>query len=185
MAKSYILLANGFETIEALTPVDIFHRLGLDVVQVAVGDSLQVQSSHLVRVTADCRLADIDPIADEASLIYLPGGYPGYVNLCQDPRVVDLARRQYESGRLLAAICGAPMVLQTGGIAKGSTITCHHSVKDKIKDYTISPDRVVVDRNLVTAAGAGISLHMALTLATIITGDKERIKHLFHSLELE
>jgi 4-methyl-5(b-hydroxyethyl)-thiazole monophosphate biosynthesis len=183
MEKSYVLLADGFETIEALTPVDIFHRLGLDIVQVSTTGSLQVASSHLVHVTADCTLDQAD--MSQAALIYLPGGYPGYVNLCNNEQVVDLARRQYQSGRLLAAICGAPMVLQAGGIATGSNITCHHSVKDKINDYNIVPDRVVVDRNLVTGAGAGLSLQLSVTLAAMLLGDDERIDHLYHSLELK
>ena len=183
MEKSYVLLADGFETIEALTPVDIFHRLGLDIVHVSTTGSLQVASSHLVHVTADCTLDQAD--MSQAALIYLPGGYPGYVNLCNNEQVVDLARRQYQSGRLLAAICGAPMVLQAGGIATGSNITCHHSVKDKINDYNIVPDRVVVDRNLVTGAGAGLSLQLSVTLAAMLLGDDERIDHLYHSLELK
>lgn len=183
MGKSFVLLADGFETIEALTPVDIFHRLGLDIVQVSTTGSLQVASSHLVHVTADCTLDQAD--LDQADLIYLPGGFPGYVNLCHNEQVVDLARRQYRSGRLLAAICGAPMVLQVGGIATGSNITCHHSVKDKIKDFNIVPDRVVVDRNLVTGAGAGLSLQLSITLAAMLLGDDERINHLYHSLELK
>lgn len=98
MEKSYVLLADGFETIEALTPVDIFHRLGLDIVQVSTTGSLQVASSHRVHVTADCTLDQAD--MSQAALIYLPGGYPGYVNLCNNEQVVDLARRQYQSGRL-------------------------------------------------------------------------------------
>ncbi len=184
--KVYVLLASGFETIEALTPVDIFKRAGLDVATVSIASTCDVTSSHGVAVKADAILGDDSDLAD-ADLIVLPGGYPGYENLCRDSRVVAIARRQWESGKLLAAICGAPTVLATGGIAKGASVTCHHSVAETMRaaGYKVTDERLTVDRNLVTAAGAGISLHFSLTLVAMLANDKHLTARLFDALELK
>ncbi len=184
--KIYVLLAPGFETIEALTPVDIFKRAKLDVATVSIAPVREVTSSHGVAVMADAVLGDESDLAD-ADLIVLPGGYPGYENLCHDCRVVSIARRQWESGKLLAAICGAPTVLATGTIAAGASVTCHHSVASAMSEagYKVTGERLTVDHNLVTAAGAGISLHFALTLTAMLTNDKDITAKLFDTLELK
>lgn len=184
--KIYVLLAPGFETIEALAPVDIFKRAKLDVTTVSIAPTREVTSSHGVTVTADTVL-DSEASLVDADLIVLPGGYPGYENLCADSRVVAISRRQWESGRLLAAICGAPTVLAAGGIAPGASVTCHHSVAEKMKaaGYNVTGERISVDHNLVTAAGAGLSVHFALSLAAMLTNDKTLTEHLFDALELK
>ena len=178
--KVYVLLAPGFETIEALAPVDVLHRAKIDVATVSIAEGREVESSHGVKVSAD-DLADAD-------LVVLPGGYPGYVNLASDQRVLAIARRQWDSGRLLAAICGAPTVLAAAGIAPGASVACHSSVVSKMAEagYKVTGERVVKDRNLITAAGAGISLHFALALVAALTGgDRQLLQHLYDAMELK
>lgn len=183
MSRVYIMLADGFETIEALTPVDIFHRAGIEVVTVSITDSTNVRSSHGVNVIADTVIGKTD--FTDGDLVVLPGGYPGFVNLSNCPKVGEVVKQYYESGKLVAAICGGPSVLQTFGIAKGKKVTCHSSVRDKMTDYVLSDERLEVDGNLITAAGAGISLHFSLVLAAILTNDKAKMDEIFHKLELK
>lgn len=164
MKRVYILIADGFECIEALAPIDVMKRAGVELRRVAVGGNLDVWSSHgLVSLRCDMLIEDAD-FSDGDALI-LPGGNPGYLNL----RNSELARRTvvdyYESGRLVAAICGAPTVLATAGIARGSRITCHTSVVDEMTDYNYVGGSVIEDRNLITGAGAGVSVEFALTVA--------------------
>lgn len=185
--KVYVLLAPGFETVEALTPVDVLHRAKIDVETVSIAQGREVESSHGVKVTADRVLSGADDLAD-ADLVVLPGGYPGYVNLATDQRVLAIARRQYSSRRLLGAICGAPTVLAAAGIAPGASVACHSSVAAKMTEagYKVTGDRVVVDHNIITAAGAGISLHFALALVAALTdGDKQLVQHLCDAMELK
>ena len=107
--KVYMFLADGFETVEALAPIDVFRRAGVEIHTVSISGNIEVTSSHDVVVEADCLLEEID-ITDGDALI-LPGGYPGYVNLAENEVVGQTLRTYYDSGRFVAAICGAPTVL--------------------------------------------------------------------------
>ena len=122
MKKAYILLADGFEVIEALAPYDVFCRGGIDVKTVSINNKEVVQASNRIKVEADLLISEVADFND-ADLIYLPGGYPGYENLGNDSVVGRIAKKQYESGKLLAAICGAPTVLLKNQIAFGKSVT--------------------------------------------------------------
>lgn len=168
--KVYVLFADGFETIEALSPVDVLLRAGIDVKKVAVADSLRVASSHgIVTVDADMLLTDSD-LSDGAALV-LPGGNPGYLNLAASQRVAETVSMYYDSGRVVAAICGAPTVLAANGIAVGRRVTCHSSVRDQMSAYELAGGDVVVDGNLITGAGAGVSVAFALALLRAVTDE--------------
>jgi len=179
--KVYLFLAPGFETVEALAPVDTFKRAGVDIYTVSITNSLSVTSSHQVETKANCLLKQID-INDGDALI-LPGGFPGYKNLAQTEAVGEAARKYYESGRLLAAICGAPTILQHYGIARGSRITCHHTVKDQMTDFVYTGQDVEQDHNLITAIGAGHSFDFSLALLYALQGE-EKVTHVKSGLEL-
>lgn len=162
--RVYILIAEGFECVEALAPIDVMFRAGVELCRVAVGDSLDVRSSHgLVTLHCDVLIEDVD-MSDGAAII-LPGGNPGYVNLRSSVEVRRWVREYYESGRLVAAICGAPTVLAAAGVARGCCITCHTTVIDEMGDYRYEGGSVVEDGNLITSAGAGMSVDFALAIA--------------------
>ncbi len=164
--KAYILLADGFETIEALTPLDILRRCGIDAKTVSITGSLEVISSHSLKVEADILLSSA---VSDGDMIILPGGFPGYVNLRENPKVLSLVRGYCEAGKYVAAICGAPTVLKEAGVARGKKITCHSSVLDEVKgDYCCTCADVECDGNIVTGKGAGLSLPFALRLADIL-----------------
>ncbi len=183
MKKAYILLADGFETIEALTPVDVFQRCGIDVLTVSISDDIYVHSSHKLEVRADMML--LQNTLSDGDLIVIPGGYPGYVNLCENKFAGEILRNYQKSGKLIAAICGGPTVLKKNGICKGRNIICHTSVKDRMTDYIIASQGtgVVVDGNLITGAGAGRSLEFSLILAEILT-DSETVDNVRRKMEI-
>ena len=171
MKKAYIILAEGFELIEAMAPVDVFRRGGIDVKTVSLDEeSLFVTSSNHTTIAADLSWSDAD--FTDADLIYLPGGYPGYENLGNDPKVGAVAKQQYESGKMLAAICGAPTVLLKNAIALGKTVTSHSCCAEEMSakyHYTGKPYEH--DGNLWTAIGAGHSQDFAIALAQELAGD--------------
>ena len=174
--KVYVLLAEGFETVEALGPVDVFRRAGIDVSIVSISRSLFVTSSHGVEVKADTVLEDTDLSRGQALL--MPGGFPGYCNLAKCEAAGKLAKDYFESERLLCAICGAPTVLKRYDIGAGLNITCHHTIKDEMIGYHYTGRDVEHDKNLITADGAGHSIDFALEIVRSLCGNAavEKVK---------
>lgn len=169
--KAYILLAEGFEVIEALATIDVMQRGGIECVRVAIGNELSVKSSHgIVECRADLLLSDAD-LSDGAALI-LPGGNPGYINLGQSELVREWVRRYYDEGRTVAAICGAPTVLALSEVARSCRITCHSSVREQMSGYEVVGGNVVEDGNLITGAGAGVSVEFALAVAARLVDEQ-------------
>ena len=123
MAKVYEFLANGFEEIEALAPVDILRRGGVEVHTVSVTGSEFVESSHGITIKADLQFTRPEDYRD-ADLLMIPGGMPGSTNLNAHEGVRQAMLWQYNSGRRVAAICAAPMVLGGIGILNGKKATC-------------------------------------------------------------
>ena len=172
MKKAYILLADGFEVIEALAPYDVFCRGGIDVKTVSINNKEVVQASNRIKVEADLLISEVADFND-ADLIYLPGGYPGYDNLGNDPVVGRIAKKQYESGKLLAAICGAPTVLLKNQIAFGKSVTSHSCCKAEMSaNYNYTGRPIERDGNLITSIGAGHSIDFAIEIARILAGDE-------------
>lgn len=155
-----VILAEGFEEIEAITPVDILRRAGADVTLAALGDSIHVAGRNGLVLHADTTLS-----ASEGSsydCILLPGG-PGTSQLRADTRVADRIRRQRADNGWIAAICAAPLVLKDSGVLEGRNYTAHHSVVAELPDLR-PQDRVVVDGRLITSRGAGTALDFGLAL---------------------
>ena len=182
MKRAYILLADGFECVEALSSIDVLHRAGVELKRVAVDDSLNVVSSHNI-MSLQCDMVLGDSLLEDGDALILPGGYPGYVNLGDSVAVCRVVREYYDSGRLVAAICGAPTVLAAAGVAKGSRVTCHRSVVDRMGDYLYDGESVVEDRNLITGAGAGRSIEFALAIASRLV-DAETLLLVRQGMEL-
>ena len=124
MAKVYEFLANGFEEVEALAPVDILRRGGVEVKMVSITGSNLVESSHGVVVKADLLFENITDFSD-ADLLMLPGGMPGSKNLNEHEGVRKALKEQFEKGKRVAAICAAPLVLASVGLLKGKKATIY------------------------------------------------------------
>ena len=182
MKRAYILLADGFECVEALSSIDVLHRAGVELKRVAIGDSLSVVSSHNI-MSLQCDMVLGDNMLEDGDALILPGGYPGFVNLGNSKAVCRVVRSYYDSGRLVAAICGAPTVLAAAGVANGSKVTCHRSVVDSMEGYLYEDEGVVEDRNLITGAGAGRSIEFALAIAARLV-DSETLLSVRQGMEL-
>lgn len=181
MKKVYVLLAEGFELIEALTPVDVLRRGGADVKTVSISDSHEVMSSQKVMVKSDLILKEAD--IKDGDMLVLPGGYPGYVNLGESKEVVALVKYYVDQNKTVGAICGAPSVLANNSIAEGKKVTCHTSIKELMKNYQYEEKNVMEDKGLITGMGAGHSLAFALKLAeSLLTSDE--IKKIKTGMEL-
>ena len=166
MAKVYVFLANGFEDIEALIPVDVLRRGGVEVVTVsAVDDSQVVESAHGVQMVADAMIADCD--FRDADLLMLPGGMPGASNLFEHPAVCKAVEAQHAAGRRVAAICAAPaVVLAQLGILNGRRATCYPGFEPLLQKggATYTADLVTVDGLITTAEGPAAALPYAYEL---------------------
>ena len=165
----YMFLANGFEEIEALCPLDLLRRAGVEVKTVAVGgDDLRVTGSHGITVLADM---DEKDFADEApEMVILPGGMPGSTNL-DNSAVVDAAiRAALASDAYLAAICAAPMVLGKRDILQGKRAICFPGFEEYLRGATVAAERVVRDGKIITAAGMGVALDFGLALVAALRG---------------
>ena len=238
-ATAYIILADGFETIEALTPLDVLRRCGVEVTTISLNKTRAVRSSHGVTVEADATMEDFmhncncsasgtgtgistsnagtSSSASSASgstnitnagsstgasdtnttaststnvsgtmrqALILPGGYPGYKNLCESAEVGALITQFHKEGKLLCAICGAPTALKANQICRGAAITCHTSVKEELSDYySILSSAVVKYMNIITGMGAGRSLEFAFAIAEALTS-KEKIEEIKAKMEI-
>ena len=238
-ATAYIILADGFETIEALTPLDVLRRCGVEVTTISLNQTRAVRSSHGVTVEADATMeefmhncnccasgtgtgtstsnAGTSSSASSASgstnttnagsstgasdtnttaststnvsgtmrqALILPGGYPGYKNLCESAEVGALITQFHKEGKLLCAICGAPTALKANQICRGAAITCHTSVKEELSDYySILSSAVVKYMNIITGMGAGRSLDFAFAIAESLTS-KEKVEEIKAKMEI-
>lgn len=159
MAKVYEFLANGFEEIEALAPVDIFRRGGLEVKTVSVTGSELVESSHGVTVKADLLFEDGD--FTDADLLMLPGGMPGSANLNAHEGVRNALKAQYDAGKRVAAICAAPMVLGSIGILEGKRATCSPGFQTYLTGAIYTGNLFEEDGLVTTGEGPAASLPYA------------------------
>ena len=171
----YLFLANGFEEVEALCPLDLLRRAGLAVTTVGVGGDVIV-GAHGIAVQAD--IPDTLFRDSKPDTIILPGGMPGTKKL-DESRAVDAALRAANAnGACLAAICAAPMVLGKRGYLKGKEATCFPGFEEYLEGATLSKARVVTDGRTVTAAGMGVAMEFGLALVALLQGKEaaERLR---------
>lgn len=157
----YMFLANGFEEVEALCPLDLLRRAGLEVTTVGVGGDMIV-GAHGIAVQADIPEAlyrDSHP-----EMVILPGGMPGTRNLDASKTVEAALRAASANGAFLAAICAAPMVLGKRGYLQGKNAICFPGFEEHLLGATVSKSRVVRDGKVITAAGMGVALEFGLAL---------------------
>lgn len=166
--KVLVVLAEGFEEIEAITPIDVLRRAGLEVTIAGVGGH-QITGSHGITVETDTTIEEIEELPDA---IVLPGGMPGAENLSKSKALRDILESMDEEGRHIGAICAAPAVaLASTGILDGRKATCFPGFESRFGQAIVfSPDRVVVDGNITTSRGPGTALEFALALAGRLAG---------------
>lgn len=160
MPNALFILADGFEEIETVTPVDVLRRAGVEVIIAALGEGIHVAGRTGITLHADTTLASVEARTFDA--IILPGG-PGVKQLRADFRVRGIVERHTAAGRWVGAICAAPTVLHDAGLLQGRRYTAHFSVANEL--LAILPqERVVVDGTVITSRGAGTALDFGLQL---------------------
>lgn len=170
MVKAVLLLAPGFEEIEAMCVVDTLRRAGVIVMLAGLHEG-PVEGGHGVKVIPDCGIDEI--VAEDVDAVILPGGYPGYVNLGADARVRELVRQAFAAGKIVAAICGAPVILGRLGIVKGKRATIFPGKEADLTGAKPVRDPVVVNGTVVTSQGPGTALEFAITLAQLLVGERK------------
>lgn len=159
-----ILLADGFEEVEAIYPADIFKRLGINVMMVGV-DSNIVRGAHDIKIETPYLLKEISSFDFDA--LMLPGGLPGTINLRDSQKVIDLVKQAHSSHKIIAAICAAPIILHDAGIADNKHTTGYPSCEQLAnkKGFQFSGNMVEVDDNIITAIGMGQAAPFAFAIA--------------------
>ena len=173
MKKVSVILADGFEEIEALTVVDPLRRAQIYVGTVSATDEYIVHGAHGINVQTEDLFEEVNFV--ESDMIVLPGGMPGTTNLNDHAGVRRVVKDFYEEGKYVAAICAAPTVLANLGILKGKRITCFPPVAHNLQGVVITRMPATVDRNIITGRGAGTAIDFALKLIDALSGpDKAR-----------
>lgn len=167
MAKVYEFLATGFEDIEALIPLDVMRRAGVDFKTVSITGDLYVESAHGVSIKADMLIEDAD--LSDADLIMLPGGLPGATNLNAHNGVKKAVVEQNARGKMIGAICAAPMVLGGIGLLQGRRATCYPGFEKYLEGAEYTHELCTVDGNITTGEGPAAALPYAYTLLAALT----------------
>lgn len=170
--KVLVILAPGFEEIEALSPVDILRRAGAHVVTAGTVDGL-IEGRNRIRVAPD---EDLDAALKDGEffdMLVLPGGAVGTENLKSDPRVKRLIEIVNAKGAFVTAICAAPTVLSNAGLLDNKRATSHPSVRKELKGAVITDERVVIDGNIITSQGPGTAIEFAFKLVEALFGQEK------------
>ena len=173
MSRVAIFFADGFEEIEALTPVDILRRGGIDTVTVSIGEDLMIHGSHNIDIKADIRISELD--FDSVDMIVLPGGKIGHQNLEACKALTDKIAEFNEAGKFVAAICAAPTVLGELDLLRGKKATCYPGLEAGLKDamWPGESAKVCVDGQFITSRGVGTAIDFALKLIEILIDKKK------------
>jgi 4-methyl-5(b-hydroxyethyl)-thiazole monophosphate biosynthesis len=184
--KAIVFLADGFEEVEAITPIDYLRRAGIAVTTVSIGPDELVQGSHKVGITADTTLKKLVPggLACTAGYdaVVLPGGGKGSENLAASKEVGLFVKTMADAGKLVCAICAAPaVVLAPLGLLRGRRFTCYPGMEDQTSGAAVSgaawtADRVVIDGNIVTSRGAGTAGEFAAAIIGKLVSEAEAEK---------
>ena len=163
----YFFLADGFEEIEALCPVDLCRRVGIEVKTVSITDKKEVTGSHGITVVAD--LCKNDKLGD-FDMMVLPGGMPGTTNLGESTIVEKCLLTALEKNAYIAAICAAPMILGRRGLLRDKEAICFPGFEKYLDGARISDKKVVLDGKILTGAGMGVSHDFGLKIVEIFQG---------------
>lgn len=172
--KVTVFLAEGFEEVEALTPIDLLRRSGAEVTVVGVTGKT-VAGSHGIPVVTDCELSGHDCSA--ADMLVLPGGMPGTKHLYESAEVCRAVRDAAADGRYIAAICAAPSIVFGGlGLLNGKKATCYPGMEGGMTGAQPVDAACVVDGKIITGRGAGAAMDFALTLCEVLYGREQAVE---------
>ena len=181
MPSVAVILADGFEEVEAMAIIDVLRRAEIDTMVAGLHGG-HITSARTVKVIPD---AVIDSVkADDFDMIVLPGGQPGSDNLNADPRVKELIAGFSRKGKLIGAICAAPIVLANAGVLGGKRATSYPSYKDRLGGAVYEERSVVTDGNVLTSRGAGTALSFGLAIVERLVS-KERAQKIKEAMLID
>ena len=172
----FMLLGTGFEETEAITPLDLLRRAGVNILTVGI-DGKVVTGSHKIRVEADITLDEMD--LTDMEMMIIPGGMGGVASLRAGPAALEALKFAWENGKYVAAICAGPTVLADLGITDGLKATCYPGQEQNMGSAVVdSSAAFVVSGNLITGASAGCAVPFGLALVEALKGREtaEKIK---------
>lgn len=170
MTRIAIQLATGFEEMEALIPADIWRRAGFQTELVSVTNNLNVTGAHNITVVADKHFDEIDYKAFD--MIFLPGGLPGATNLDSHEELQKQLLEFAANGKILGAICAAPLVLGHNNLLQGKKATCFPGFENELIGAIHTENAVETDGNIITGKGAGVAIQFALTVVARFKGQE-------------
>ena len=167
----YVLLGTGFEEMEAIAPIDLLRRAGIEVKTVGVTGKT-VYGSHGIGVEAD--ILPEDMVLDAMEMIVLPGGLGGVASTRASKPALDALRYGWDQGRFVAAICAGPTVLADLGITDGRNATCYPGCEGQMGSANMQPGAAAVrDGKLITGTSAGCAIPFALELIRALRGEEK------------
>ena len=172
----YLLLGAGFEETEAIAPLDLLRRAGVNVMTVGVNGKT-VYGGHNIGIEADILLSEMD--LTDLEMIILPGGLGGVTSVRASKEAMDALRFAWDNNKFVAAICAGPTVLADLGITSGKQATCFPGCEDGMGDAILAADAAAVrDGRLITGTSAGCAIPFGLELIKALKGEQEaeRIK---------
>lgn len=174
MKKVAVLLANGFETLEALTVVDILRRAEVCCDTFSLGE-LDVCTSHKIIVKADKSISK-DEIEDYDCIV-IPGGMPGAKKLKEDNRVIEIIKDFNNKGKLICAICAGPIALAKAGVIDGKDVTCYPGFENELGNCNLKEELVLTCENIITGRGPAAAIPFSFEILKNIKPEKlEQIK---------
>lgn len=175
-----VILADGFEEMEAIAPIDLLRRAGVEVVTASIMESRRVTGGHGIFSEADALLSDISGTCE---MVVLPGGLGCLENMQKSAALTEFLRAQDAAGAMLAAICAAPTHLSALGLLRGAHAVCYPDMKDALSDGKYCEDQSVVrDGRIITGEAAGSATEFALKLIEALRGweASERVRKAIH-----
>jgi 4-methyl-5(b-hydroxyethyl)-thiazole monophosphate biosynthesis len=174
--KVMVLLADGFEEVEAVTPIDYLRRAGIEVTTVSIGGNLVVQGARGIPVTADTSLAQLAAQGRTAAAswdgVLLPGGMPGASHLAASQETGAFLKDMAAAGKLVCAICASPaVVLAPLGLLRDRRFTCFPGMEERVSGAKWSKERVVIDENIITSRAAGTAASWAAAIIGKLAGE--------------
>jgi len=167
MKKIGIIISPGFEEIEAITPIDILRRSGLEVITLGIG-SKSVKGSHNIVIETDFLIDDYIDV-DDLEGIVIPGGMPGATNIVNSTAAIKIVEKTYNKNCLVAAICASPgVVLGPLGLLVNRDFTCYPSFEDRVEGGIFLEQSVVVSDNIITSRGPGTAMEFSLAIVSYL-----------------
>lgn len=169
--KVALFIENGSEELEFIAPLDIMRRANLEVDLISANNENFITSSHNVKILADKKIDEVNNILDYDAIV-IPGGMPGSTLLRDNKKIIEFYQTMYNSGKLVAAICAAPIVLSAAGITDDKEVTSYPGFDKEInyKNYN-SEKAVVIDKNVITAQGPAVAILFGYEIVNYLLQD--------------